>query len=141
MFGLARGMLSPAGGPGDRQFGNMTAGNMTAVVNMNPNGMNPGVMSPGLFGLMDNLVLVAVIIAIVGLVWLGLTIRKSEKMATSQATQMAPLTTRTKRPQELQESRRTRQNTVAQRFDSEQGSCEDCHGAKSRTQSRSWSRV
>jgi hypothetical protein len=85
MFGLARGMLSPAGGPGDRQFGNMTAGNMTAVVNMNPNGMNPGVMSPGLFGLMDNLVLVAVIIAIVGLVWLGLTIRKSEKMATSQA--------------------------------------------------------
>jgi hypothetical protein len=34
---------------------------------------------------MDNLVLVAVIIAIVGLVWLGLTIRKSEKMATSQA--------------------------------------------------------
>jgi hypothetical protein len=54
-------MFRPRAVAGARQFGNM----------------NP-------FGLMNSLTIIAVIIAIIGLVWLGLELRKSSKHATNE---------------------------------------------------------
>jgi protein-S-isoprenylcysteine O-methyltransferase Ste14 len=84
IFSIARGQLPSAGGPGERYIGNMTAGNMTAVPNMNPSAFNPGGMNASPFGLMNNLLLVAVVIAIVGLAWLGLAMTRSQKRPTAQ---------------------------------------------------------
>jgi hypothetical protein len=84
VVGLARGMPSPSGSPADRHFANMTATNMTAVANLNPNAMSVP------FGLMDNLALVAIATAIVGLVWLGLIIRKLEKATKVQVSKDGP---------------------------------------------------
>ncbi|MCX6659140.1 MAG: hypothetical protein NTX81_01980 [Candidatus Bathyarchaeota archaeon] len=70
--GVIRVMFPPAGGfGGNRQFGNMTA-----IGNMNRSDMNP-------FGLTNNLAILAIIIAIVGLMWLGLSLRKLQKGTTT----------------------------------------------------------
>jgi hypothetical protein len=77
--GIIRVMFPPAGGfGGNRQFGNMTPiDNMTAIDNMNRGNMN-------LFGLTNNLAVLATIMAILGLVWLGLSLRKLQKGSMTQ---------------------------------------------------------
>jgi hypothetical protein len=73
-LGLMRTMFRPGVGLGDNQhFVNMTVGNMTAVGNMNRGSVYP-------FGSTDNLAVVGVIIAIVGLAWLGLTLLKLKRI-------------------------------------------------------------
>jgi hypothetical protein len=77
VYGMLRVMLQPGGRPsGNPKLGNMTIGNLAAIEHMNRGGMNP-------FGLTDSLTIVAIIIAIVGLAWLGLILLKSKKSAAS----------------------------------------------------------
>jgi F0F1-type ATP synthase membrane subunit c/vacuolar-type H+-ATPase subunit K len=74
VIGMTRTMVAPEERfGGNRQFSNMTVGNATAIANMAPRNMNT-------FGLTDTLAIVGVIIAVVGLAWLGLTLLKLKKM-------------------------------------------------------------
>jgi hypothetical protein len=73
VYDTTRSMFRPAAGPsGYQQFGNATIGNMTAPGNMNQGGMNP-------LGPINSLTLVAIVIAIVGLAWLGVILLKSKE--------------------------------------------------------------
>ena len=67
---VSRPFVNPGNFTGARQFGNFTGARQ--FVNVNPLG-----------GLMTDLALVAVLIAIFGLVWLGFALMKSGKTATS----------------------------------------------------------
>lgn len=68
----------PAGpSGGNPQFGNMTLGNLTAINNMNPAG-------PHAFGFADGLTIAAIIIALVGVAWLGLVLLRPKKNGDKQ---------------------------------------------------------
>jgi hypothetical protein len=67
-FRVSRPFVNPGNFTGARQFGNFTGARQ--FVNVNPVG-----------GLINDLALVAVMIAIFGLAWLGLVLMKSRKTA------------------------------------------------------------
>ena len=69
-FRVSRPFVNPGNFTGARQFGNFTGGRQ--FVNVNPLG-----------GFINDLALVAVVIAIFGLAWLGFTLMKSGKTTTN----------------------------------------------------------
>ena len=72
----SRPFINPGNFTGARQFGNFTGGNFPArqFVTVNPLG-----------GLVTDLTIIAVIIAILGLAWLGFALMKPSKTATERA--------------------------------------------------------